>query len=351
MADPIRVLHLSSESTWRGGEQQIIYLVEETRKLGVDAVIGCRQGSEVESYCIANDIPHHSFPFKSAYDISTARQIIKLCKEEHFDLIQTHTSKSHTMSVIAGLLGLGVPQIMTRRVDFPVKDNWFSKFKYNYSKIARIICISATIRRITEPDIKDKSKLVTIHSGADVTRFEPYRNSDWLRKEYTLDQGTMVIGNTSAISNQKDYQTFVQTAERILERERNAKFFIVGDGPEREEIKALVKKKGFSNKIIFTGFRKNIKEILPSLDVFLFTSETEGLGTDEEPIAYWMRWQQVFPFVPRMLEVFLKWWSTRKMACSVRCKLLSTRKMACSFQSGYGFSARLWTKFPGSQGF
>ena len=279
MADPIRVLHLSSESTWRGGEQQIIYLVEETRKLGVDAVIGCRQGSEVESYCIANDIPHHSFPFKSAYDISTARQIIKLCKEEHFDLIQTHTSKSHTMSVIAGLLGLGVPQIMTRRVDFPVKDNWFSKFKYNYSKIARIICISATIRRITEPDIKDKSKLVTIHSGADVTRFEPYRNSDWLRKEYTLDQGTMVIGNTSAISNQKDYQTFVQTAERILERERNAKFFIVGDGPEREEIKALVKKKGFSNKIIFTGFRKNIKEILPSLDVFLFTSETEGLGT------------------------------------------------------------------------
>ncbi len=279
MDKPIKVLHLSSESTWRGGEQQIIYLVEETRKLGVDAIVGCKEGSEVESYCKENDLPNYALPFKSAYDFSTAREIIKICERENFDLIQTHTSKSHTMSVIAGLLGLDVPQIMTRRVDFPVKDNWFSKFKYNYSKIARIICISETIRRITEPDIRDKSKLVTIHSGTDTEKFAPFKNSDWLRKEFKIPEETVIIGNTSAISDQKDYPTFVAVAESVLKQRDDVHFFIVGDGPDREEIKSLVKKRKLQDKIIFTGFRKNIREILPSLDIFLFTSKTEGLGT------------------------------------------------------------------------
>lgn len=279
MDRPIKVLHLSSESTWRGGEQQIIYLVEETRKLGVDAVIGCKRGSVVEEYCQTNDIPFHALDFKSAYDFSTAREIIKICNEGQFDLIQTHTSKSHTISVIAGLIGLDIPQIMTRRVDFPVKDNWFSKFKYNYSKIARIICISETIRKITEPDIRDKSKLVTIHSGTDMKKFEPFRASNWLRQEYGLTEDVVVIGNTSAISDQKDYPTFIETAELIMRREYDVRFFIIGDGPQREEIQELVRKKGLEDKIIFTGFRKNITEILPSLDLFLFTSQTEGLGT------------------------------------------------------------------------
>lgn len=279
MDKPIKVLHLSSESTWRGGEQQIIYLVEETRKLDVEAIVGCKAGSEVENYCKENDLPFYSLDFKSAYDFSTAREIIRIAKEEDIDLVQTHTSKSHTMSVIAGLIGLNVPQIMTRRVDFPVKDNWFSKFKYNYSKITRIICISETIRRITEPDIHDKSKLVTIHSGVDMDRFLPHKDSQWLRENYKMSDDTVIVGNTSAISDQKDYPTFISTAEAVLKKRKNVHFFIVGDGPEREEIQELVKKRGLKDKITFTGFKKNIREILPSLDVFLFTSKTEGLGT------------------------------------------------------------------------
>jgi glycosyltransferase involved in cell wall biosynthesis len=276
---PISVLHISSESSWRGGEQQIIYLVEESRKLGVDAIVACKAGSEVEKYCQANGLPHESLRFSSAYDVLTAFRIKAICKKLKIDLIQTHTSKSHTMAVISGLLGLSVPQIMTRRVDFPVKDNWFSRFKYNYSKIVRIICISDTILRITETDISDKSKLVSIHSGIDMNRFKEFKESDWLRESYQKDKSMHIIGNTSAISDQKDYYTFVNVAERILKVRQDIHFFIVGDGPDRKNIEGYVKSKGLTNKITLTGFKKNIREILPSFDIFLFTSKTEGLGT------------------------------------------------------------------------
>lgn len=276
---PIRVLHLSSEASWRGGEQQIIYLVEESRKLGVDAIVCCRDGSEVHRYCVAHHIPCEPVPFRSAYDWRTAWKIKRICKRLHIDLIQTHTSKSHTLAVIAGVFGLNVPQIMTRRVDFPVKDNWFSRFKYNYSKIARIICISQTILEMTEKDIRDKQKLLCIHSGVDMDRFSEFAQSDWLRQEYQKSADTFIIGNTSAISDQKDYYTFVNVAERILRVRTDVHFFIVGDGPEREQIAAYVSEKGLADRITLTGFSKNIREILPSFDIFLFTSKTEGLGT------------------------------------------------------------------------
>jgi len=57
------------------------------------------------------------------------------------------------------------------------------------------------------------------------------------------------------------------------------KFFIIGTGPLEEKIKQYCIQKKLSNHIIFTGFRTDIQEILPELDIFLMTSETEGLGT------------------------------------------------------------------------
>ena len=275
----MKVLHLSSESTWRGGEQQIIYLVEETRKLGVEAIVGCRKGSVVENYCEKHRLPFIAFPFKSAYHLPTVLKIIRFCRQEGIDLIQTHTSKSHTIAVFAGLFGLSVPQILTRRVDFPIKGNWFSRFKYNYSKIKRIICISETIHRMTQVDIGDKTKLTTIHSGVDMNKFEPYFDSNWLRAKYQIGRGKVIVGNTSAISDQKDYFTFVKVAEKLINQNRSVHFFIVGDGPHRLVIEKYVRERGLKEKITFTGFLDNIIEVLPSLDIFLFTSKTEGLGT------------------------------------------------------------------------
>lgn len=275
----MKVLHLSSEESWRGGEQQIVYLVEESIKLGVDAVIGLREGSVIETYCQENNLPYFSLPFKSAYDFPSARKVLNYCSQNKIDLIQTHSSKSHTLAVIAGLVGSNIPQILTRRVDFPVKDNWFSKFKYNYSKISKIICVSNVIKEMTARDIKAKDKLVTIHDGVDLNKFDEFIGSDWLRATYRIPKDVTVIGNTSAISYQKDYETFVKTAELILHHQDKVHFFIVGDGPQREEIEDLIQSKKLEEKITMTGFLPNIKEVLPSLDIFLFTSQTEGLGT------------------------------------------------------------------------
>ena len=275
----MKVLHLSSEKTWRGGEQQIAYLLEELVTHGVGVYVACRRQSAFETYCQKQNIPHISLPFANEFDVVTASQIKKYCRQNQIDLVHVHSAHSHALSVWADLLGNNLPIVLSRRVDFPVKNNWLSRYKYNYPAIRKIICVSDKIKEVLQPALKHPEKCVTIHSGIDLNRFEEsYRNGK-LHEELDLPLSTFLVGNVSAIAPHKDYFTFVDTAAQLLNQDLEAKFLIIGDGPSRPEIEAYVARKNMQKDILFLGFRQDIPEILPELDAFLITSETEGLGT------------------------------------------------------------------------
>lgn len=65
----------------------------------------------------------------------------------------------------------------------------------------------------------------------------------------------------------------------MRDSQHNLKAFIIGDGPMREELVRFVDKQGLTEMIVFTGFRNDIESVLPALDIFLMTSNEEGLGS------------------------------------------------------------------------
>ncbi|WP_017732393.1 glycosyltransferase family 4 protein [Nafulsella turpanensis] len=275
----MKVLHLSSESSWRGGEQQIAYLIEELTKAGVQNIVACRKHSAFESYCQKKEIPHISLNFTSSLNIATALRIKRYCQEQQPDLMHLHSSKSHSLAVLSGWLGNSTPMILSRRVDFHLKTNWLSQKKYNYPGIRRIICVSDAIKEIVQSDIKQPEKAVTVHSGIDLKKFSAKASEGQLRKQYNIPANYWLVGNTAAIAPHKDYFTFVDTVALLEQQNFPAYYFIIGTGPMEQEIKNYVATKGLEKKIIFTGFLHNIPSILPELDLFLMTSKTEGLGT------------------------------------------------------------------------
>ena len=275
------VLHFSSEKGWRGGEQQIAYLINELEKLNVKNFVACRAGSAFEKHCKDNSIEHISLPFKSSYEIGTALQVKKICKYIGVDILHMHSSRGHTIGVISSIFGNKSKLILSRRVDFPVKNNLFSSWKYNYPKIEKIICVSDKIRQILTPFIKNNDKLEVAHSGIDIKRFENKTDHNILHTEYNLENDIKIVANISALAEHKDYFTFIDTVEefKTINTKHKVKFFIIGEGELREKIETYISQKGLSNDIILTGFRKDIPKILPELDVFLMTSKEEGLGT------------------------------------------------------------------------
>lgn len=273
------VIQLSSEATWRGGEQQIAYLIDELQQQGIESIAVVKSNSNFERYCMEKGIRHYSLPFQNSIDLFTAWKLRSIAKKERASLVHIHSSKSHSIAVLSTLLGLKTPLILSRRVDFELSDTWFSSWKYNHNSIKKILCVSDAIAKIVKPHLRAPEKCITVHSGVDVHKFDHPPVENLLKKEYHLPEDTLLIGNTSALAGHKDYFTFIDTIELVKKENTNLKAFIIGKGPLEKELKAYVTKKNLDDSIVFTGFRKNIIELLPSLDIFLITSTEEGLGT------------------------------------------------------------------------
>ena len=275
----MKVLHLSSEKSWRGGEQQIAYLIDELTNLGVHNFVACKKNSAFEQYCIEKSIPFIALNFSGSFDFNTAIRIKQFSTINNINIIHMNSGNSHSIGVISSLLGNKSKFVLSRRVDFPVKNNWLSKYKFNYSKIDKIICVSEAIKAMILPSIKEKNKVTVIHSGFDFGRFKESINTQILHKEFRLDKDVKIVANVSALAPHKDYITFINAAKHFLSKGGKAKFFIIGDGPSKKEIENYIRQNKLVQYFILTGFRTDIENILPEIDVFLITSKTEGLGT------------------------------------------------------------------------
>lgn len=275
----MNVLHISTPMSWRGGEQQLAYLIEELSKKNISQLVVCSAGSEMEKYCQNNKINFTSQPKPISISLFSAKRISAICKKFGIDLIHAHDSHAHSVSVLsASLFGNKTPVVLSRKVDFPINRNWFSRYKYNHRSIKKIICVSEAVKNVLSPDIKNKNVLASVYDGIDLKKFK-YTASGILRYGFSILPDELIIGNVAAIAPHKDYFTFVNTAEILLKKNLNAKFLIIGDGPEKTAIESYIRSKNLQGKIIMTGFRNDIPKILPELDMFLFTSKTEGLGS------------------------------------------------------------------------
>ncbi len=275
-----KIIHLSSAEKWRGGEQQIAYLIEASLDTPFLPHVFCLKDSALAAFCQRKEVPFFTYPKGNAF--TTARLLKKAIHAMQIDLIHLHDSHAHTHGVLASdLFGVKLPLVLTRRINYPMKKNFLSRHKYNHPRLKKIICISEAIKALYSPDIRDQKRLTRIYSGVDVHRF-PYTSQGILHQEYDLPPETRIIGNIATLSQDKDLKTFVKTAAQLRAKGLAAKYFIIGRQQDEEEahlVKTLIREKNMEDQIIFTGFREDIPKILPEFDVFLCTSRTEGLGT------------------------------------------------------------------------
>lgn len=279
-AAPINVLHISTPKTWRGGEQQIAYLLGSLPENEVHNIVLAPENSVLSHYCQKQGVQHLSLPTKFPAKLLNPFRLKRLCQAHDIHLIHLHDAHAHSLAIYSVVFArLALPFILSRRVDFPIQPNWFSRFKYNHHRIQAIICVSEVIQDILTSQVQHPQKLEVVHSGIDLDRFSGIQLQGKLRQAWQVPEDRWLIGNTSAIADHKDYFTFVDTAEYLLNQKLKAHFFIIGSGPEKAQIQQYITEKGLRDHIHLTGFREDLPSLLPELDCYLMSSKTEGLGT------------------------------------------------------------------------
>lgn len=275
----MKILHVSTIIEWRGGDNQMLttyHVLEKHRDL--EQIIFCPEDSVLEQKCKEQNIPFYSASRKSKYSLKFLKELIKTLKKEKIDVLHVHDSKAFTLSLLAIKFFPDLKFVYSRKRNNKVHKNFFKTRKYNSPRIDKIICVSEAVKDVLKPVLKDESKVKVIYDGIDVDRFSAVRNTGILHKDYDLSPETMIIGNIAGLTKQKDLFTFLDAAQLISQKsQKQIKFLIVGQGPLEKELKAYAKNLSIDDFVIFAGFRNDIPEILPELDVFMLSSDTEGL--------------------------------------------------------------------------
>jgi len=179
--------------------------------------------------------------------------IIKLVLKNKLKLIYTHHGEGANIYLFKGRNFLR--KIMVKRV-FLVCDKIIFVSSPSLSKVQKILGFPLQNAAI-------------IQNGIDLNRFNP--------KLFPKKQTSkLIVGTACRLSKEKRLDLFLKAAKEISKAISNVEFWIIGDGPEKENLKKLTKELNLESKVKFLGFQEKPEEFVSQMDVFLVTSETEG---------------------------------------------------------------------------
>lgn len=278
----MRLIQFTASNGWRGHEQKIIYLYEAFKENAYveDQWIVCPLESELYRIATEKGMQVIPFKYKSEYSFSYAKTFKTLAKEKKATVIFIHSSKAHTLAVLSHFIfGMKVPLVLCRTLIKRVDTNFFRKWKYNYKGIKKIICVSQPVVESLKFAVKDHERFTVIGSVTDVNKFKKQAPTGILHEEFNIPNDYKLIGNIAEFTRFKDHYTWVDTVEILVKENKfKAKYILVGKGSIEDEIRHYVEEKALSEHIIFAGFRRDIPEILPEFNLFLFTSNNEPTG-------------------------------------------------------------------------
>jgi glycosyltransferase involved in cell wall biosynthesis len=114
--------------------------------------------------------------------------------------------------------------------------------------------------------------------GIDLTPFRSSDRGSTIRAELNLPADAFIVGHVGRFVEPKNHDFILEIAAQITQHEPKLYLLLVGDGPLRPLIEQKVEERSLKERVIFTGSRPDIPQLMHAMDVFLFPSFYEGLG-------------------------------------------------------------------------
>jgi L-malate glycosyltransferase len=274
----MRILHLDTERTWRGGEAQLLHLAAGLAGRGHVCIVTGPPDSPLLKRVEEKGLKTEAVSMPTEWSPSATWRIARILKRERIDVIHMHTSHACTLGGWAARLA-GVPvRIVSRRVDFSVRSNPFRKLKYQWG-VDRIVAISEGVRDVLIKDGLDPARIEVIRSGIDPRPFDPGHPPSEPRKEFGIPDPSPVIGCVAHFADHKGHRYLIEAAARVAAEIPDVRFLLVGEGELRPKIELQIKELHLERHVILTGFRNDVPRLLAAMDIVVMASHLEGLGT------------------------------------------------------------------------
>jgi L-malate glycosyltransferase len=271
-------LHIDSARTWRGGQNQVLLTVLGMRALGHRSMLVAHPAGELRQRA-KEGLDLVPLAPATEMDLSAAWRLSRLVKQLKPDVIHAHDPHGVAMAALALSMStqLGKPPLVaSRRVDFHIKGNALSRWKYR--QVDCFVCASDAIRKMVIADGVPAAHVVTVHEGIDLAHVAAAPAVD-LHAELWLPHHAPIVGNVAALVPHKGQRHLIDAAAIVVTQVPDARFVIAGEGELRPQLERQIKDHHLEKHVFLAGFRPDILSVHKAFDLFVMSSVTEGLGT------------------------------------------------------------------------
>lgn len=285
MARNLELLYVMSAISWGGLEMHILEIVNGLIKRGHNITVACSSKGKLFQG-LTKTFNGETIKIVNLSDdfLKNLKTLSKTLKQRNFDIIHVFRSGDLKFVVLALILsGINSVVILDPQIGVGVRKKDLLH-KMLYSKIDAVIAISRDVMNGFLRNLPvDVERIKLIHPGIDVERFKFREESRRkIREEFGLGD-EIVIGIVSRFSPGKGHEELFKAFKILMGEFNNIKLLIVGGSTVGEvdyfrNLQKFADELGIGDRAIWTGFRKDVEDILSALDIFVAPSHAEAFG-------------------------------------------------------------------------
>lgn len=271
----MKVLHTESSSGWGGQENRTLQEALQLRQHGVAVMFACPPGSGLAQRGRENGFAVEDVRMRRTLDPKAVWSLAGIMRRFRPDIVNTHSGRDTILAGLAARLVRPRPRVVrTRHLILPITS------RISYSGLPdHVVTVSEAVRReLISADVPERM-ITTVATGVDCTRFDPQRVAPVLRAELGLGEETLLVGMVAILRFKKGHLELLDAARDVVRELPRVHFVLAGDGPQRENLEQAIAERGLQTHVHMLGLRRDIPEVLRSLDLFVLPTHQEAFGT------------------------------------------------------------------------
>lgn len=276
--EPLRVMFLLTSMPVGGAETLLVNLVRRMDRSRFAPEICCLKERGPLGEELAAELPVHADLLGSKWDVSILWRLAGLFAERRIDAIVTVGAGDKMFWGRLAAWWAGVPVVCSalHSTGWPDGVGLFNRWLTPITD-AFIGVATEHGRFLREEEKFPAAKVVVIPNGVNVDRFAPRPDRRIaIRAELGIEADAPVAGILAALRPEKNHELFLRAAARVRQTLPNARFVVIGEGPERPAIEGWINELGLGDAVLLLGNRSDVPDVLAALDVLALTSHMEA---------------------------------------------------------------------------
>jgi len=274
---PLRVMFVITSMPVGGAETLLVELVRRLDRERFSPELCCLKYLDPLGEVLAREIPAFTGLLAHKYDFAVLWRLVRLISRRRIDAVITVGAGDKMFWGRLAAWLAGVPVICSALHSTGLPDHVELPNRLLAPITDAFIAVAAPHGRyLAQHEGCPADKVRVIPNGVDLERFHPRWPDGLLQQELGLAPKNPVVGIVAALRPEKNHPLFLRAAALVHRELPQARFLIVGDGPQRDELESLAAELSISEVVHFLGTRHDVPEVLALVDVLVLSSHMEA---------------------------------------------------------------------------